>query len=130
MAEKHATGETTFLPISAAADAAGVSRRTVFRWLEHGHVPCRVLGARRVVAVEALRRFAASHHTGNRASRPDLALNPATSGETGDAPPPPADGEFGEALEALSVQCTVNGEQVAALWNRVENLEHHLGLTR
>ncbi len=130
MAEKHASSESTWMSITAAADAAGVSRRSAFRWVERGHVPCRVAGTRRVVAVEALRGFAASHHPGNRATQPDLAPNPATSGETGDAPPPPADGEIGEALETLSVQCTGNSEQIAALWTRLENLERHLGLTR
>ena len=84
------------------------------------------------MAVEALRGFAASHHQGNRATRPDLALNPARSRETGDVPPPPAPGaqEYDETLDTLSGQCAGNTEQIGALWNRMENLERHLGLTR
>jgi len=122
MAQNHVTGENTWLPISAAADLAQVSRRTAFRWIERGFIPWRLFGSRRVVAVEALVGFAARKHGA------DLAQEQAISAERADAPPPPGRGEVEDALEQLSEATATQQDLLNGLWNRVEKIERHLGL--
>lgn len=54
--------ESNFLPIYAVIKVAGVSRSTIYYWLEHGWVHCLQLpSGRRVICESSLSRPAASH---------------------------------------------------------------------
>lgn len=53
--------ESKFLPIYAVMKVAGVSRSTIYYWLEHGWVHCRQLASgRRVICESSLSRTANS----------------------------------------------------------------------
>lgn len=114
-----------WLSIGAAAEAAGVARRSAFRWVARAAIPTRLVGRRRLVEVGALRLFAANRGRATRA-----ALFSATGGSTDCSAPPPRSTPEHEALLAAAVSVTLVEDQVAALWPRIERIERALGLLR
>jgi hypothetical protein len=74
--------ESNFLPIYMAQRVAGVSRSTIYYWLEHGWVHYLVLPSGRRVICEASLAHSAS-------SRSDLALDASPPKESSKPVPPP-----------------------------------------
>jgi predicted DNA-binding transcriptional regulator AlpA len=73
---EHCQKETKFLGISAARQAAGVSRSTMYYWMEHGWIHWRELpSSRRVICQESL-----SHRA--RESDADLNIRMKNQSET------------------------------------------------
>lgn len=58
---KHCRKETKFLPIHTATQVAGVSRSTIYYWMDHGWIHWRELpSGRRVICQESLSHQARS----------------------------------------------------------------------
>jgi hypothetical protein len=77
----------TWLPPTAAAHAAGVSPRTVFRWAAAGKVPLRTEHGTRLVELGAVRALAARPRgdRGSRGSAITLAGRPPPTADAFDA---------------------------------------------
>jgi hypothetical protein len=80
---------------TAAAKAAGVSARSVFRWAARAKVPVRVEGKTRLVEVNALRAYAA------RPWRATVAQGTATESPAASSPSPEAFAELVHRVERL-----------------------------
>lgn len=114
-----------WLCIGAAAEAAGVARRSAFRWIGRGAIPVRRVGPRRLVEVGALRLFAE-----RRGRAKGVALFRANGSAPGCAAPPPLPTAEQEAQMAAVTSVLLIEEQVAALWPRIDRIERALGLRR
>jgi hypothetical protein len=79
---EHCQKESNFLPIYLATKVEGVSRSTIYYWIERGWVHCRQLPSGRRVICEASRSRPA-----NPAS--DLAPNPVPPKKPSKSVPPP-----------------------------------------
>jgi hypothetical protein len=124
MASESATdGTAVWFTIGSAADAAGVPRRSAFRWAAASLIPVRVIASRRCTEVAALRLFA----VGRRGTRAMAPMQATPDGESV-APPslPPAE----ETIAALSEGLICAQEQGLALLDRVDRIERALGLRR
>jgi hypothetical protein len=127
MAAERATDATeVWFTVGTAADAAGVPRRSAFRWAAAGRIPVRMIGPRRCTEVGALRLFAASRG-GTRAMAP---MQATPHGESATPPSVPPDEDTTEAIAALSEGLVCAQEQALALLNRVDRIERALGLRR
>lgn len=112
-----------WLPIGTAADAAGVARRTAFRWVRASLVPVRPLGRRRCIEVGALRRVAAE-----RQCATGTALNHATAAHPDETNAPPLPSFEPDAVVALSESVANVEELLNSLAIRFGAIERALGL--
>lgn len=111
-------GTERWLTIGLAARAAGVSRRTAFRWASLGIIPVRQAGTRRCIEVGALHRL-----TLNRV--PAARVQPLGGAEAANSPSPTE----ADTLAALSEGLVVAQEMTNSLFNRVARLERLAGLS-
>jgi hypothetical protein len=112
-----------WLTVGPAGDAAGVARRTAFRWVALRLLTIREVSGRRCIEVGALRRLALARH--NAKGMAPNAASPDPSDETVAAPHPAPEQE---ALLALSESMANVEELLAGLVLRLDGIERTLGL--
>ena len=112
-----------WLAPGAAARAAGVSRRSTWRWISLGLVPVRESDGHRYVQVQALKERARARSHGTHGVPGADAAPVATTRERVPLPPATAAGE-----EPLAVRVEVLRDLVHALVLRIEHVERHFGL--
>ena len=93
-------------PVAQAALAAGVARRSVYRWSQDGTVP--------------------TQRTRGRRAKPTP--SPTRDGSTSALPSPNSRAGGGERLRELEDVVALLLEQVEAFWTRIEHVERVLGL--
>lgn len=115
----------TWLPVGPAATAAGVARRSAFRWVQAGLIPVRTEGNQRCIEVNALRRLGEARQGATQPAQ--IRATPRNPDETATIPHP---GLEDEALLALSVSMSNVEELLAGLVLRLGGIERMLRLRR